>query len=198
MGNEPFSSATSSTVSMTGPFKILSQFRSQFAISTHTVVTDQNLHDLFSCCGDIEYARTMQCDKGCNGIGYVCFKKAESISMALELNNADLLDRPVRVQRYVKKTAGGPNEKKNKKEKPTGAIRRLGKKSQPKGKTFKGKDGKESNAKKQFTGMKAKEKKKKVRTPGLTLSFRDKYLDLSIRIPSLALFEVTAKPKLLH
>lgn len=81
--------------------------------------------------------------------------------MALELNNADLLDRPVRVQRYVKKSAGGPKEKKNKKEKPTGAVRRLGK--QQKVKTFKGKEGKDSNSKKQFTGMKAKEKKK-VRT----------------------------------
>lgn len=104
----------------------------------------------------------MQCDKGCNGIGYVCFKKSESIGMALELNNADLLDRPVRVQRYVKKSPGGPQEKKNKKEKPTGAVRRLGKKE--KVKTFKGKDGKESNSKKQFAGVKAKDKKKKVRT----------------------------------
>jgi len=78
-------------------------------------VTDQNLHDLFSCCGDIEYARTMQCEKGCNGIGYVCFKKTESVGMALELNNSDVQGRPVRVQRYVKKTPGGPKEKKNKK-----------------------------------------------------------------------------------
>ncbi|XP_037027956.1 RNA-binding protein 34-like isoform X2 [Bradysia coprophila] len=118
-------------------------------------VTDQNLHDLFSCCGDIEYARTMQCDKGCNGVAYVCFKKSESISMALELNNADLQGRPVRVERYVKKTPGGPKEKKDK-QKPTGAVRRLGKKQKPNGL---GK-GKESNAKKTFTGVKAKDKKK--------------------------------------
>lgn len=99
----------------------------------------------------------MQCDKGCNGIGYVCFKKTESIGMALELNDSDLQGRPVRVQRYVKKSpSGGPKEKKNKKEKPTGAVRRLGKKQ--KVKTF-GK-GKESDSKKSFTGMKAKEKKK--------------------------------------
>ncbi len=76
--------------------------------------------------------------------------------MALELNNADLLGRPVRVQRYVKKTAGGPKEKKNKKGKPTGAVLRLGKKQ--KVKAFS--KGKEPNSKKSFTGMKAKEKKK--------------------------------------
>lgn len=98
----------------------------------------------------------MQCDKGCNGVGYVCFKKPESIGMALELNNSDLQGRPVRVQRYVKKAAGGVKEKKGKKEKSTGAVRRLGKKKTVK--TFS--KGSESNSKKQFTGMKAKEKKK--------------------------------------
>lgn len=78
--------------------------------------------------------------------------------MALELDNSDLQGRPVRVQRYVKKSPGGPKEKKNKKEKPTGAVRRLGKKQ--KVKTFSNGKGKETNPKASFAGMKAKEKKK--------------------------------------
>lgn len=99
----------------------------------------------------------MQCDKGCNGVAYVCFKKSESIGMALELNNADLQDRPIRVERYVKKTPGASKEKKNKL-KLTGAAQRLVKKQKLNG-TGKVK-GKESNAKKTFTGVKAKDKKK--------------------------------------
>lgn len=79
--------------------------------------------------------------------------------MALELANSDLQGRPVRVQRYVKKTPGGPKEKKMKKEKPTGAVRRIDKKH--KVKSF-SKD-KEQKPNKQFAGMKAKDKKKKVR-----------------------------------
>lgn len=76
--------------------------------------------------------------------------------MALELNNSDLQGRPVRVQRYVKKSPGGPKEKKPKKEKPKGAVRRIEK--QQKINRF-SKD-KKPNAKKQFTGVKAKDKKK--------------------------------------
>ncbi|KAJ6637973.1 RNA-binding protein 34 [Pseudolycoriella hygida] len=124
-------------------------------------VTDQNLYDLFSCCGEIQYARTLQCKNGCNGVGYVCFKKAESIGMALELNNSELQGRPMRVQRYVKKdqNAGASLEKKTnagKKEKPTGVLRRLGEKK--KVKSFS--KSKEQSSKAQFTGMKAKDKKK--------------------------------------
>lgn len=100
----------------------------------------------------------MQCDKGCNGVAYICFKKSESIGMALELNNADLQGRPVRVERYVKKTPGAVSKEKKNKQKPTGAVKRLAKKQKLIG-SGKGK-GKEPNAKKTFTGMKAKDKKK--------------------------------------
>lgn len=164
MENERFLSATSSMVSIQISNKVNSNvvsFLTKKKSFRNLVVTDQNLHDLFSCCGEIEYARTMQCDKGCNGVGYVCFKKSESIGMALELNNSDLLGRPVRVERYTKKSPGGSKEKKNKKEKPTGAVRRLGKKSNVKAPN-KSKQGKETNSKKSFTGMKAKDKQKKV------------------------------------
>lgn len=76
--------------------------------------------------------------------------------MALELNNADLQGRPVRVERYVKKTPGAVSKEKKNKQKPTGAVKRLAKKQ----KLIGSGKGKEQNAKKTFTGMKAKDKKK--------------------------------------
>lgn len=56
----------------------------------------------------------MQCVKGCNGIGYICFKKSDSVGKALGLNNSNLQGRPVRVQRYIKKSVGRHNVKKPK------------------------------------------------------------------------------------
>lgn len=61
------------------------------------------MRQTFECCGELRYVRTLQCDKGCKGIAYVCFENAESVGLALKLNKTLILDREVRVERYIAK-----------------------------------------------------------------------------------------------
>lgn len=64
----------------------------------------------------------LQCERGCKGTGYICFKEAESVSLALELNKTLVLNREINVERYHSKKLGrgvngneaskkGPNKK---------------------------------------------------------------------------------------
>lgn len=99
-----------------------------------SAVTEQMLTDTFKCCGDLDYVRALQCDKGCKGIAYVCFKDNASVTMALELNNSVLEGREIRVERY---TAGkqGAGAKREKTASPAagGAKKRLEQKAAKKG-----------------------------------------------------------------
>lgn len=45
-------------------------------------------------------------DKGCKGVAYVCFKSADAVGLALELNETLLEDRPIHVERYSVKKLG--------------------------------------------------------------------------------------------
>lgn len=75
-------------------------------------VTDNILRDAFKCCGEIENVRTVQTLKGCKGVAFIRFAKAESVALALKLNGTSILDREIRVERYKQNY----NEKKIKKE----------------------------------------------------------------------------------
>lgn len=44
---------------------------------------------------------------GCNGTAYVCFKKPESVDLAMKLNKTLVLDREIRVERFHTKKLGG-------------------------------------------------------------------------------------------
>lgn len=126
-------------------------------------VTEEILRKTFECCGEFRYIRTLQCDKGCKGIAYVCFESPDSVGLALKLNKTMVLDREMRVERYIVK-----NKKKSKpqnvqadakspaKGKKGGKPKAAGAKDKkPNGPGKKSKDGK----KKEFSGVKSTTKK---------------------------------------
>lgn len=97
----------------------------------------------------------MNCDKGCNGTAYVCFKDNASITMALELNNSDVEGRAIRVERYTAKKQGAGGERKKKDKKGSvGVERRLAEKN-------KKETASPKSVKAEFTGVKITDKKKK-------------------------------------
>lgn len=122
------------------------QFKLCFPDTTATM-----LQDAFKCCGEIEYARTVQCKKGCNGVAFICFKKPESVDLALKLNGTSFDGRDINVQRCSKKLKRSPEESsqsQNKKTKPNQMKKESASKStKPK--------------KKQFSGVKSNELKKR-------------------------------------
>lgn len=120
------------------------------------------MRQTFECCGELRYVRTLQCDKGCKGIAYVCFENAESVGLALKLNKTLLLDREIRVERYI--------EKKKKKQKATPPALSPGKVKSGKGKKpmvpgkkphAAGKKPQATGKKPHATGKKPKDGKKK-------------------------------------
>lgn len=97
----------------------------------------------------------MNCDKGCSGTAYVCFKDNASITMALELNSSTVEGRAVRVERYAaKKQGAGVNLKKKGKKETVGVERRMSEKNKKEAASPKA-------AKGEFTGVKIADKKKK-------------------------------------
>lgn len=99
-----------------------------YSISVET--TNAILQDTFQCCGEIEYVRTIQCKYGCKGTAYVCFKKPESVDLAMKLNKTLVLDREIRVERFhTKKLGGGKSDSKDVKSELKGAALRVAKKS---------------------------------------------------------------------
>lgn len=69
--------------------------------------TEEQLREIFSSCGEIDYIRCLQDgDKGCKGVAYVCFQKPDAVGLALELNQTLLDDRPINVERYQVKKLG--------------------------------------------------------------------------------------------
>lgn len=79
--------------------------------------SDNDLFEVFEHCGEIEYVRTLRNKMGCIGIAYVCFKRPESLSLAMELNGTVINDRPCRVERYKAKPKTSKVEKDEKKPK---------------------------------------------------------------------------------
>lgn len=124
-------------------------YRKIIAIENISECTSVTLHDAFKCCGDIDYIRVPQCNKGCNGVAFVCFKKPESVLLALKLNDTDINGRTIRVHQYSLKKSGSSIKSvpKNK----------LNEKGQKKGIAEKPKNGK----KKPFLGTKTTAIKKK-------------------------------------
>ncbi|KAH8383244.1 hypothetical protein KR009_007528 [Drosophila setifemur] len=118
--------------------------RTVFVGSLKYSANEEKLREIFSSCGDIDYIRCLQDgDKGCKGVAYVCFQKADAVGLALELNQTLLDDRPINVERYAVKKLGAkhmrdaaaaaagastPGKSKNKKQNSAGAKKRLDKK----------------------------------------------------------------------
>ncbi|XP_039480017.1 RNA-binding protein 34 [Drosophila santomea] len=81
--------------------------RTIFVGSLKYSATEEQLREIFSSCGEIDYIRCLQDgDKGCKGVAYVCFQKPDAVGLALELNQTLLDDRPINVERYQVKKLG--------------------------------------------------------------------------------------------
>lgn len=133
--------------------------------------TDEKLYEIFSTCGEIEYVRTLQGEKGCKGIAYVGFKKPDAVTLALELNNTMLDERPIHVERYSQYKQECKRKQKDEQaeqvQKLTGAAKRIAGKSKKLGKSANNPKGgkaeqapKESKKKSDFRGVKVDIKKK--------------------------------------
>lgn len=92
--------------------------------------TEESLREIFSSCGEIDYVRCIRDgDKGCNGVAYVCFKTADAVCLALELNKTIVDERAINVERFsanklgAKKAREAQAEKEEKSKK--GAKQRL-------------------------------------------------------------------------
>lgn len=129
------------------------------------------MREIFSSCGDIEYVRCLNDDKGCKGVAYVCFKAPEAVGLALELNETILDERPIHVERYSVKKLGAKKtrdvaEGEIKKKSAGGTIRK-DKTKKIKGDNLKTKQGTDTSKKSKFRGVKVeganvKKQKKKV------------------------------------
>jgi len=145
--------------------------RTIFVGNLKYAVNDQILRDTFGCCGEIEYVRTLQCEKGCKGTAYVCFKSEDATGLAMELNGTLVLDREVHVERFHTKKLGAGAR--NKKEPLDGVARRIASKIKKTGnelplKGLKKKikqqstEGSEKKKQKNYLGVKSGEKKKQL------------------------------------
>lgn len=123
-------------------------------------VTDDTLHETFGCCGAIDYVRTLQSPKGCNGTAFVCFKDSASVVNALKLNNTQILGREARVDRYQTNKLGARAAKpeKNSKQGQRASTRENINKNL-KGTIASGGGDKTAQKKQNFAGVKNNEKK---------------------------------------
>lgn len=94
--------------------KVHDNKRSVFLGALPFDVKDESVHSHFSKCGEIDNVRIIRDNKTGvgKGFGYVQFKTADSISLALKLDGTKLEQRSIRVSRAVKK------QKENKKNDP--------------------------------------------------------------------------------
>uniref|UniRef100_A0A0A1XD41 Nucleolar protein 12 n=1 Tax=Zeugodacus cucurbitae TaxID=28588 RepID=A0A0A1XD41_ZEUCU len=132
---------------------------------------EEKLREIFSACGDIDYVRCLNDDKGCKGVAYVCFKAPEAVGLALELNETVLDERPIHVERYSVQKLGAKKtrdvtEVENKK-KSVGGKTPKDKSKKVKGENPKTKQDADTNKKSKFRGVKVdgtqvKKQKKKV------------------------------------
>lgn len=135
--------------------------------------TADNLRETFGCCGEIEYIRVLQNERGCNGLAYIRFVDAHAFSAALELSGTDILGREIRVERYKASKSG---EKKGKKEK-TPKVKPGQNKNKPQknaGKGAKPTDAKVAGQKdkkknKEFLGVKSNDAKKVMKMKNVLL-----------------------------
>lgn len=133
-------------------------------------VTELQLRDAFKCCGEIDYVRVLQCEKGCKGTAFICFKESGAVSLALKLDKTLVMDREIHVERYHTKKLGGGQKAKDAKEHVKtlkGAEKRLAHKdgaspkspgAKPKG-GFGKKDEASKKKTKEFLGTKTDKKK---------------------------------------
>ena len=128
--------------------------------------TEEDLREIFSSCGEIEYVRCIHDgDKGCKGVAYVCFKNPEAVGLALELNETLLYERPIRVERYSVKKLGAKQARDaaaTETKKPVkGARKRLDIKKKKDGNKPLSNDGDVKKKKSEFRGVKIDNIKKK-------------------------------------
>jgi nucleolar protein 12 len=69
------------------------------------VIDDEKIYGHFKKCGSIDYVRVIRDNRTGigKGIGYVVFKTSDSVNLALKLNNSEIDNRKIRVERCVKK-----------------------------------------------------------------------------------------------
>lgn len=76
-------------------------------------VQDNDLWELFSKCGKVDYVRTIR-DRStgcCRGIAYINFVEQDGATLALNLNNTTLKQREIRVTPYDPKRQNKPAQK---------------------------------------------------------------------------------------
>lgn len=105
-----------------------------------------------------------------SGIAYVCFKKPESVTLGLELNNTLVDERPIRVERYSKHKLGEKKKEKSEVKQLTGPARRIKEKEKKKGNKLPGQiiekkknkkveiSSKDSHKKSDYRGVQIKKK----------------------------------------
>ncbi|XP_030370623.1 nucleolar protein 12 [Scaptodrosophila lebanonensis] len=113
--------------------------RTVFVGNLKYTADEEKLREIFSSCGEIEYIRCLQDgEKGCKGVAFVCYKKADAVGLALELSGTLLDDRPINVERYSVDKLGAKqardvatNSQSNPKsaQNKTGATKRIAKKN---------------------------------------------------------------------
>lgn len=157
-------------VSENGALKLLNGFRLFWYFSL--AATEESLREIFSSCGDIEYVRCIrEGDKGCKGVAYVCFKTADAVGLALELNETILDERALHVERFNVKKLGAKKAREEQAEKESnskvGAKMRLeGKKNKKEKSSHKSPNKSENidakkSKKSEFRGVKVEGLKKK-------------------------------------
>uniref|UniRef100_A0A0C9Q004 RBM34_0 protein n=1 Tax=Fopius arisanus TaxID=64838 RepID=A0A0C9Q004_9HYME len=91
-------------------------------------IEDNELWELFSKCGKVDYVRTIR-DRHtgcCRGIGYVNFADADAATLALDLSGTKIRKREVRVARYDPNRKSSPKDKKRpNKGKPQGSPKKM-------------------------------------------------------------------------
>ncbi|RNA29202.1 RNA-binding [Brachionus plicatilis] len=91
--------------------------------------SDEDIYSHFSSCGPIEFVRLIRDNKTGigKGFGYVQFKTADTVSLAVRLSGSTVNDRKIRVERCVKKQKESKNETKG-----SSTISKKGKESREK------------------------------------------------------------------
>ncbi|XP_015109229.1 nucleolar protein 12 [Diachasma alloeum] len=95
-------------------------------------IEDNELWDIFSKCGKIDYVRTIR-DRNtgcCRGIAYINFAEADGATLALDLDGTKIRKRDVRVNRYDPNRPKKSSDKAGKKRKNSGKLQETSPKKQ--------------------------------------------------------------------
>lgn len=86
---------------------------------------DDDLHEVFSTCGEVESIRTIRGPSGCKGIAYVTFKEKSALALALQLAGTRIRDRPIRLEKCRDQEKAERKTAKKEEEKNTKVIHKF-------------------------------------------------------------------------